>query len=127
MRIGLAIGVWALICTSSALAGFVDNKVKWDGMTNVEKHGYVQGWFDASRVRVYGADELNQYKDDETACVFELGFGSTQLVQIVDRKYEDLENWDKPASHMLAVGVREVCLATINRLRSSRGEAPFSK
>lgn len=110
---------------TAASAGFIENKADWDETSQAVKIGFVVGWFDAQSF-ITGADEYNQYIGDRGVCVTDLGLTPGKFVEIIDSEYQDLESWDKPATFVLSTGLRKVCLATINRLRAERGQAPYA-
>lgn len=117
-----ALGV---LCPMMVHAGFVDNKVQWDAITLQNKHGYVMGVYDETMVQVTGQDQLNRFKNDLSDCAISLGLGSVQLTEIVDNEYKELQNWELPVVLVLSTGLRKVCLASINRARTVRGEVPM--
>lgn len=69
-----------------------------------------------------GNEDTLQYYEDVNDCVIELELRAGDLIAIVDKGYEELENWERPPVAVYLSGIRRVCLANINRARAARGE-----
>jgi hypothetical protein len=117
--------VFLMLFTSPAFAGFLETKSRWDDVSEQGKHGYVMGYFDGFSSKVLNDDDMNAYKEDLENCVSELGLLAPDFIEIIEKGYEDLENWSKRPSSLLLDGLRSVCLDKMNVRRSVRGATPL--
>jgi hypothetical protein len=103
---------------------FACDRSDWNNMDSGTKHGFVMGSIQSQVYMVEGAD--NTYVQDLRRCLLDMRLNSADLVDIVDNQYTDLAKWEHQPDIVLSMGVRQVCLAAINRARAKRGQEPLS-
>lgn len=107
-----------------AEAGYLSTKSEWDQLSDAQRSGYVMGAFDGIALQWVG-DASAPARGDMETCSFEMGLTSASLVEIVNREYENLENWKYGPHAVLMMGLGKVCRDIYNRERVKRGEEPF--
>lgn len=95
----------------------------WARMNESMRVGFVWGVIQTMLVGRAGAD--NSYVHDLNACIDDLDLRAPDFIDIIENQYEDLELWEVQPDFVLGNGLRSVCLASINRARAARGEAPL--
>jgi hypothetical protein len=100
---------------------YLCNRSDWEEQSYTAKLGFVMGAF-GEHVQLSTVDELNAYPSDLSSCVMELELGSSDLVDIVNNQYQDLDRWGYAPHIVLALGLRSVCLKHMNRARQARGD-----
>lgn len=94
--------------TTAAQARFINNKTSWDDMTMEMKLGYAMGRFD---VLIMGQYNDTSYEENRRTkfreCTARLKLSSHDMVEIIDKEYEDLASWQYPP--LLMKGLCTVC------------------
>ena len=114
-----------VLVPASAWAGFLSKKADWDEVSQDRKIGYVMGLFDFQTTVYPGKLETFDYYRDVLKCAHDLRLSSGSMVAIIDKGYEELENWDRAPVSIFLEGIRKVCLNSINKMRTERGEEPL--
>ena len=117
-----SVGVEPLV--SPAYANYWANKGDWDRFSRQEQNGYVMGAMDQFGFIDFSGNN-RQHRLDLLSCLNALSIDSYALVDIVNRQYTDLANWEYPPNILLVQGLEKVCHNHINRNRDQRGEAPL--
>ena len=101
-----------LTVATQAGAGFViDRNVLYDMVDgSLVQKGYAKGAFDQLTTKYKGVkksqiEAIN--KIDE--CAKKMNFSADILVDIINSRYTDLENWQHPANIALQTGLVQVC------------------
>jgi len=100
---------------------YLCDRSDWNSSNQLTKTGFVMGAIAQLTVNFVGQEAVNAYNNDLVACVVDLDLNAKDLVDIVDQKYLDLEQWEHPPHIAFSQGLREVCLAHMNRARAERG------
>ena len=95
---------------SQASAAFLNNRQEWNDATTLQKIGFVQGVF-AELVTIWTTDSesIATQKTKLNKCAVEMGLTSSSMVDIVDKHYDDLENWSQRANIALRLGLLKIC------------------
>ena len=102
----------ALILTfaTQAAAGFLVDRNDWNRMSLSSQNFYAMGNFDQIIVDITNdAKRVKKMKDKIEKCALEMNLQSTDLVDIVNAHYQDLENWQHPPNVALLLGLGKVC------------------
>lgn len=95
---------------SQASAGYFDNRGDWKDMPRWEQIGFVQGVLSQALQRFQNdSAEVLAEKEEIARCVLDEDFSASDLVDIVDGHYTNLENWTNPPHVALSLGVGKVC------------------
>lgn len=96
----------ALLTTlaSQAEAGFVKNRSGWEELTSDAQSGYVMGAYDWMSQVAPVEDNLSIHN-----CVINIGFNSSDMIEVVNNFYSDLSKWEAPPFQALLLGLRKVC------------------
>ena len=96
----------ALLTTlaSQAEAGFVKNRSGWEELTSDAQSGYVMGAYDWMSQVAPVEDNLSIHN-----CVINIGFNSSDMIEVVINFYSDLSKWEAPPFQALLLGLRKVC------------------
>ena len=103
-------------------ATYLGTKTEWDEMNSLTQAGYVSGYMDGFLTQIIGDEASNKYRSDVGQCLFDLQLTSSALVEAVEKRYEDIEQWSKAPYEVLLSAVHRICLAKINEYRATRGE-----
>jgi hypothetical protein len=99
------------VLTTSAWAGFKNNKTGWDGMSVSEKLGYVMGFFDEhTSLSTWDSQAVMDLKLHRQNCLIDMNMNSQGLVDLVDTMYRnDVGIWKHPPFVALIQGLHEMC------------------
>lgn len=131
MRSWWIFAIVLIVGSAGSAWAWPENKQGWDRLNHSEQVGYVIGAVDALYMKVQGTEpnesiaDLNSIRDDTWQCISERRLAARDLISIVNIGYTDLTYWNLPPYAMLARGIRQLCLETINRLRAERGQEPL--
>ena len=94
--------------TTAAQAGFINNKTSWDDLPIQVKEGYAMGRFDDLVMGQYNDTSYEKNRRTQfRECASRLNLTSSDMVDIIDKEYEDLSNWQWPP--LLMKGLCQVC------------------
>ena len=110
----LTISLFISALTTTASAGFIDNKTLWDQMSNLQKTGYVQGVFDFFTQTRSDNEELNSLKEQRLQCLVDMDMTAQGVVDLVDTMYQnDISIWKHPPFIALINGLTK-CVETLS-------------
>ena len=91
-------------------AAFLINRQEWNAAGDLVQAGFVQGVYAEMTQRLGGEPKsFTKMKEDIHACVISMKLSSQDFIKIIERHYEDLENWDVPAHIAFRQGLFKVC------------------
>ena len=95
---------------SQASAGYFDNRGDWKDLPQAQKVGFVQGVL-TEWMQKYTTDstDISSLKEDVQRCVLEEEFKGSDLIDIIDNHYTNLENWTNSPHIALRIGLLKVC------------------
>ena len=123
MRLSIALAaVAAIISATPASAGFVNNRPIWNALSDQQKSGFVMAVIDNMMI----ADITSPYATADSrailACFNENSLTDGDLIELVDKGYEDPATWTSPAFGILYSAVlTKVCPYYVNRERTIDG------
>ena len=95
---------------SQASAGFQSNRGDWNDLPSAQKVGFVQGVLTEWMQRFTSDSEsIIAQKEKVSRCVIDEDFRGSDLVDIIDGHYTNLENWTDPPHIAVRVGLLKVC------------------
>ena len=107
------IRVATLVCFMMAptfgWAGFVMDRQSWNALNDSTKLGYVMGLIDQFILVRQDDHREMTYTKAIMACISGMDFTNDDLVVVLNKQYEDLENWNYIASVALRKGLNKVC------------------
>ena len=105
----LIVSVLTMVGTQVS-AAFMQNRQAWNEVGEAVQAGYVQGVFSEMTQRIEGdSKSFIKMKEAIHACAFSMKLKTKDLMKMVDKHYEDLENWDTPAHLALRQSLFKVC------------------
>lgn len=105
----LIVSVLTFVGTQVA-ASFMPDRQAWNEVSVAVKAGYVQGVFSEMTQRIEGdSKSFLALKKAIHGCAVSMSLKVKDLITMVDKHYEDLENWDNPAHIALRQGLSKVC------------------
>jgi len=115
-----------VLAAGTAQAGYIETKTEWDGLDRLLKIGYVTGYVDGFSTKFTDDGEAgSRYKGDLAQCLIDTDVRGGALADIVEKGYEDLDNWSKGPTEVLLSGLHRVCWSKMNAYRAARGEDPL--
>lgn len=106
------------IGASPAHAGFVNNRNEWEKLSVQQKLAYSEGIIDTIIIW----HPSSKFVFDMENCLIDLNFRSSNISDLIEEKYRLLTNWELSPVNVAYMGIREVCLAHMNRARAARGD-----
>ena len=88
-------------------AGFIDDKGDWSSMSRSQQTGYVIAAMDSFYYSI--GDDTAEELEKEAVRPCLVGMSSDDFINIVNMRYEDLQNYRKPPWSHLRAGLKEVC------------------
>ena len=99
-----------MLIGTQASAGYFSNRGDWKDLPEAQKAGFGQGVL---------SQYLQTFKNDSAAviaekeeianCVIDEDFRASDLVDIIDSHYTNLENWTDAPHNALRIGLLKVC------------------
>ena len=98
----------AILTSTPALAGFINNKSSWDKLPDSVKAGYVMGIWDELTTEYWDEPaDVKQRKDGFRRCASDSEFDAEVMINIINKEYDDLKTWSFPPN--LYSGLCKVC------------------
>ena len=92
-------------------AGFINTKTAWDDLSNQAKQGYAMGAYD-EHIMISTSDDntLIKVKTHRHNCIVRMGFGSNDMVELINTVYRnDVSKWKLPPHTVMVQGLYELC------------------
>jgi hypothetical protein len=107
----LTILMFISFLATTASAGFINNKVDWDGLSGSVKQGHAMGLLDMHLQPMF--DDSQTTKDlieHRKKCLLRMDITPQGLVDLVDTMYQnDVSIWSLPPTSVLIQGLHKMC------------------
>lgn len=100
-----------LLAATGANSGFLENRGDWNDQNELAKLGYVMGAADRHLMVLGGGEHTssNARVLRQLSCLGELDVDSSDLLQLVEEFYSDIEKWSWPPSAVTMGVIFQLC------------------
>ena len=101
---------FSLGLATTAQAGYIENKIQWDELADINKQAYVMGLIDQYMNYFRISDTWLDQTLHHANCVADLNMKPPNLVELIDTQYnKDVSSWQIKPAIILQEGLVALC------------------